>query len=227
MLVKQAIVQLMKEFWCAVKCGVSILCTPKAKLQKKCQLRRSLYLQFLAAVVVLLFAGVAAAIFVKMPEVLLLSAAAACALVVYVGMIELQERRGNFAYIQAVCAGKEKVMNAPRKPVFRYSFSESSGGPFLFFLDRTEELGFTEGMHYLFAFRSDKDLPLGNESLLYYVPLSAGTPSGEPSETPKEEKARHDAALQKLRDMAQEEGEGQDKVIVFPQRKPGDNEEGI
>lgn len=224
MLVKQEAVRLMKGYWSALQYGVSILCTPKAKLQRECQLRRSLYLQFLAVVIGLLATSIAATIFMRMPEVLLLSAAAIIAFLLYMGMTEMREMQGGYAYIQVLCIGKEKVMNAPRKPVFRYSFAESKDGPCLFSLDRTEELGFIEGMRYLFAFRADKDLPLGNESLLYSVSIPGDSAVVKPEESDEEQKARHDAALKQLRTDAAEEKDG--KIIEFPPRERGPEEEG-
>lgn len=214
----------MKGYWSALRYGVSILCTPKAKLQRECQLRRSLYLQFLAVVMGLLATSIAATIFMRMPEVLLLSAAAILTFLLYMGMTEMREMQGGYAYVQVLCIGKEKVMSAPRKPVFRYSFAESKDGLCLFSLDRTEELGFIEGMRYLFAFRTDKDLPLGNESLLYSVSVPGDSAAGKLEESDEEQKARHDAALKQLRTNTAEEKD--DKIIEFPPRERGPEEEG-
>lgn len=166
---------------CCIK-SVQLLVKSPKRLTEEEQVRRMLYYRFGVIMLLAFISGVGAFVLLQMPMMILFSVVGLLIFVLYSGHIEGMSERGALFYIRVCCVSAKKTWKIAVKPVFTYHFQGvGSDSGVNFSLNRTEELGFVEGVSYLFCFRKaeEYDTQVDNSHLIHYVELSQFTSDSE------------------------------------------------
>lgn len=186
-----------------------LLTTNVKKLDAKAMVRRLLYFRFGVIASIVVISGIGGCVLLKMPQTLLASLVAIIVYVLYIGYIERLDMNGFLFYVKVRCTSSKKVMKAVRKTLYLYHFQGiGEDEDVSFSLNRTEELGFVEGIPYLFCFRRTFDGQIDNTNLIHYVEWSQfNEPVSENSETHAEYALDNQASIADI-EFADDEEEG-------------------
>lgn len=173
--------KIAKQAFKSIYSAICLLMTSPQKLTIDRILLRTLYGRFGAIAAFAIVTGIGASILLARPQMLLVSLVGAIAFAVYIGYMEWENQAGHFNFFEVACTGMKKSKQISVKSLYTYRFEDIDSKTGIgFTLNRTEELGFMEGSHYLFCFKKTPDGRLDNQSMVHYIEINEAMSMNKP-----------------------------------------------